>query len=341
MTGRTPEAVAVNALSRMQVLPWRRRSGKNASAMRRDRKRTSGWGWRDNIIGVGVGVKQTGGKRTKDADCVTLFVRQKLPPSRLRRSELVPEWLELESGHGRVLTDLIALGSRPVAHAARVRPLQPGAEIGHSRGGRGTLGPIVRRIGRNEKLALSCSHVLALSGRLFDGIVDIEQPVTDGSDNTNDLVGRVLDGFSVLKSGSSASNRDDVAIAKLSVTADPALLTTGTTPLTASTLSRFPVGTRTRLQGVVTTDAPGRVLAHGATFTIGEMPFVNGEVPFTGLIAYETRCARGDSGAAVMQDGTQEVLGLHTAGIAEERFGLFQPIGPILARLGLELVVAQ
>jgi hypothetical protein len=35
------------------------------------------------------------------------------------------------------------------------------------------------------------------------------------------------------------------------------------------------------------------------------------------------------------------VLGLHTAGIAEERFGLFQPIGPILARLGLELVVAQ
>jgi hypothetical protein len=331
--------VAVQALSRMQMLPWRRRSGKNAAAWRRDRQRIGNWGWRDNIVGLGVGVKQVDGKRTKGPECVTLFVRQKFPASRLSTRERIPEWLELDCGDGRVLTDVIPIGSRPVAHATRIRPVRPGAEIGHSRGGRGTLGPIVRRVGRNEKLALSCSHVLALSGRLFEGILDIEQPVTDGSDNTDDLVGKLLDGFSVLRSGPSATNRDDVAMATLTVTAAPALLATGVAPLTASSLSRFPVGTRTRLQGAVTQDAPGRVLAHGATFTIGEMPFVNGEVPFTGLIAYETRCARGDSGAAVMQDGTREVLGLHTAGIAEERFGLFQPIGPILQRLGLELVV--
>lgn len=329
----------MTALSRMQVLPWRPRSGKNAAAMRRDRKHTRGWGWRENIVGLGVGVKRTGGKQVKGQECVTLFVRRKLPKSRLLEHEHIPEWLQLESGRGGVLTDVIPLGSRPVAHADRIRPLQPGVEIGHSRGGRGTLGPIVRRIGRDEKLALSCSHVLALAGRLFDGILDIEQPVTDGSDNTNDLVGTLLDGFSVLKSGPSASNRDDVAIATLTAAADSLLLVTGQAPLTASTLTHFPVGTRTRLHGAVTENAPGRVLAHGATFTIGEMPFVNGEVPFTGLIAYETRCARGDSGAAVMEDGTQEVLGIHTAGIAEERFGLFQPIGPIFERLGLELVV--
>jgi hypothetical protein len=339
MPRQSPEAVVVNALSRMQVLPWRRRSGKNAAAVRRDRKRTSGWGWRTNIVGVGVGSKRAEGKRTKGPECVTLFVRRKLPESRLLEHERIPQWLELDSGPGRVLTDVIPLGSRPVAHAGRVRPLQPGAEIGHSRGGRGTLGPIVRRIGRNERLALSCSHVLALSGRLFEGILDIEQPVMDGSDNTNDLVGTLVEGFSVLRGGTSAINSHDVAMATLTATADPAVLATGVTPLTASPLSRFTVGTRTRLQGAVTPDALGRVLAHGATFTIGEMPFVNGVVPFTGLIAYETRCARGDSGAAVMQDGTQELLGLHTAGISEERFGLFQPIGPILERLGLELIV--
>ncbi len=329
----------MTALSRIQVLAARRHSGKNAAAMRRDRRRTKGWGWRGNIVGLGVGVKLTGGKQVKGQGCVTLFVRQKLPKSRLLENEQIPEWLQLESGWGSVLTDVVPLGGRPVAHAGRVRPLQPGIEIGHSRGGRGTLGPLVRRIGRDEKLALSCSHVLALAGRLFDGILDIEQPVTDGQDNTNDLVGSLLDGFSVLKSGPSARNRDDVAIATLTTAADSLLLATGRAPLTASTLTRFPVGTRTRLHGAVTEDAPGRVLAHGATFTIGEMPFVNGEVPFTGLIAYETRCARGDSGAAVMEDGTQEVLGIHTAGIAEERFGLFQPIGPILTRLGLELVI--
>jgi hypothetical protein len=95
---------------------------------------------------------------------------------------------------------------------------------------------------------------------------------------------------------------------------------------------------RTVLNGLTTADAHGHVIAHEAMFTIGEMPFVNGEVPFTGLVAYHTRCGRGDSGAAVMEEGGSQVLGIHTAGIADESFGLFQPIGPILARLKLELV---
>lgn len=340
MPRQSPESAAVNTLSRMQILPWRQRPGKASAAVRRDRRRTRDWGWRNNIVGLGVGIKRAGGRQLKGRHCVTLFVRQKLPLSRLGEHEQIPEWLELDSGRGGVLTDVIPLGSRPVAQGARIRPLQPGVEIGHSRGGRGTLGPIVRRIGRDEKLALSCSHVLALSGRLFDGIRDIEQPVTDGTDNTDDLVALLLEGYSVLRSGPSASNRDDIALAALTAAADSRLLATGVAPLTASPLTRFPVGTRTRLHGAVTDNAPGRVLAHGATFTIGEMPFVNGDVPFTGLIAYETRCARGDSGAAVLEDGTQTVLGIHTAGIAEERFGLFQPIAPTLERFGLELVGA-
>jgi hypothetical protein len=185
--------------------------------------------------------------------------------------------------------------------------------------------------------------VLARSGRLADGHVDIEQPVTDGSDDTDDAIGALIDnGFSTLKSGPTARNSADVAIARLSANASSALLATGQVPLRASVLkaAQFTRGMRTLMSGIATEAAHGRVIGHEAVFTVDQMPFVNGVVPFEGLVAYETRCARGDSGAAVMKDGEPEVLGIHTAGVSAERFGLFQPIGPILDRLGLELVTA-
>jgi hypothetical protein len=67
---------------------------------------------------------------------------------------------------------------------------------------------------------------------------------------------------------------------------------------------------------------------------------VNGHVEFSGLVAYETRSAKGDSGGPVMsrQPGEEGVvLGLHTAGRSDGKLGLFQPIGPIMKRFNLVL----
>ena len=70
------------------------------------------------------------------------------------------------------------------------------------------------------------------------------------------------------------------------------------------------------------------------------MPFVAGHVEFSGLVAYKTRSAKGDSGGLVMsgEPGEQStVIGIHTAGRSDGKMGLFQPIGPIMAKFGLEL----
>jgi hypothetical protein len=342
MATRSPEVLVVRALSRLHLYGVRR-GRRRPAAERRDRRRSAGWGWSDNIVGLAVSTKRTRELGYGREPCVTVFVRHKLPKRRLPAVALIPEQLTLESAGVSVLTDVVVLRSRPVAHGPRVRPLQPGAEVGNVRGGVGTLGLIVRRRGTAETLALSCSHVLARSGRLADGETGIEQPVVDDDDQPDEVVGALVDhGFSTLRSGSTARNDADVAIATLTAGASPALLATGQTPLRASVLraDQFTRGMRTVMSGIVTQSAHGRVIGHEAVFTIDQMPFVNGVVPFSGLVAYETRCARGDSGAAVMKDGEPEVLGIHTAGVSEDRFGLFQPIGPILDRFGLELVTA-
>jgi len=45
-----------------------------------------------------------------------------------------------------------------------------------------------------------------------------------------------------------------------------------------------------------------------------------------------------DSGAAVLLGGQRTVLGLHLGGSRDDEIGVFQPIGPIFRRHGLELM---
>jgi hypothetical protein len=204
------------------------------------------------------------------------------------------------------------------------------------RGGRGTLGPLVLQATGRTPLAVSCSHVLARSGRILDFGKQIEQPV---GENAADVVGALLD-FTVLRPDTLTTA--DVAIASLSVGASPSIARSGIVPEAASDKQAkdFKVGTKTVLFGSVTTDARGEVEAFESTFEISEMPFVTGSVHFSGLVAYRSRCAKGDSGGLVMSGEPGQralVLGMHTAGRSDGKLGLFQPIGPILSRFGLRL----
>jgi hypothetical protein len=46
-----------------------------------------------NVVGVGIGYCQRGGQRT-DEVCIVVSVKTKLPPSQLKRSDLLPTAIE-------------------------------------------------------------------------------------------------------------------------------------------------------------------------------------------------------------------------------------------------------
>jgi len=111
-----------------------------------------------NVVGTCFGFKSTGGKRSEQL-CVTVFVRRKVKPGRLKPEHHVPEEVRR---HGMDLpTDVVAIG--------RIRN-QGGFAI-HAAGQKGTIGAW----GLNDASAfgITCAHCLAPAG----GIVTGEFPV--------------------------------------------------------------------------------------------------------------------------------------------------------------------
>ena len=336
VTGPRQHVQAVGALTRFHCAgAHRRRFSRQAL---RDRRRSAAWGWHENIVGMGVSWKRVLDAMVPDEFCVTFFVLRKEPTRRLLGRERIPKRLNVDSIEASVLTDVVELPGRCVAHGPRVRPLQSRAEVGHARGGLGTLGLIVRKQGTaGSNLALSCSHVLARSGALADFGRSIEQPTGD----VGETVGSLTDDFSTLRSGTLATF--DIALARLTVPATTGILGSTIVPkaISAKTAKDFRPGERTVLFGTVSNAVEGRVAAFASTFDIAEMPFMTGHLEFSGLVAYETRSAKGDSGGVVMsgepgQEST--VLGIHTAGRTDGTLGLFQPIAPIMRKFDLEVV---
>ena len=266
---------------------------------------------------------------------MTFFVLRKEPKKRLLQRQRIPERLELESADAIVTTDVVQLPGRCVAHAGPT--LKSRMEMGHARGGLGTLGLIVRKIGTTSALALSCSHAIARAGDLLDFGKSVVHP----AGSAGATVGSLTDDVSTLRSGTLATF--DVALARLSSPAVAGIVGSTVLPKQCSTKGAkdFKPGTKTVLFGAVSGEQRGEVDNFQSTFDIAEMPFVAGHVEFSGLVAYKTRSAKGDSGGLVMsgEPGEQStVIGIHTAGRSDGKLGLFQPIGPIMAKFGLELM---
>jgi hypothetical protein len=111
---------------------------------------------RSNVVGCGLALKETRGRRT-DQPCVVVLVERKLPKAALAAKDVVPGTL------GRVPTDVVQVGCIRLlqARTAAARPARPGVSIGHSRVSAGTLGAIVYDRRTGEPLVLSNNHVLA------------------------------------------------------------------------------------------------------------------------------------------------------------------------------------
>jgi hypothetical protein len=150
----------------------------------------------------------------------------------------------------------------------------------------------------------------------------------------NLTVGQLTSDFTRLNTNDTFS--EDVALAALTVDSLPKMVDSGLIVTSYSEATQFPVGMLVTRDGVGSQNPQdGEILFHQVAFDTLDMPFV-GSVSFTGLVAYSAQNAEGDSGAAVLQKNTAEVVGLHIGAI-DPQTSLFQPIGPIMTNHNLTL----
>jgi hypothetical protein len=136
-----------------------------------------------NVIGVGVGFKETEGKKTKELS-LKVLVRAKTPVSALSAKDLIPKEMD------GIRTDVLAVGDVYAFqnHKARHRPAMPGISIGHYSITAGTFGAVVRDATTNERLILSNNHVLANSNSASKGDAIIQPGAADGGRSPQDRI---------------------------------------------------------------------------------------------------------------------------------------------------------
>jgi hypothetical protein len=205
---------------------------------------------------------------------VTLFVRKKRLWERLAESERIPKVLRLESIETEVVTDVVEVGSAPVAHVTKVRPLRPGCGGAHFLGEEGTFGLFVRQAGSDEPLVLSCSHVLARSGLARPGDV-IEQPL--GGAAVADPVAKLTNVFSMLTRSPSIP-RTSPWRASTTASSDPVPPISNTRSASVSDSRLNYAGIPTRPLGLTTPDARGATADVRAAFRVRDSPGVGDDV---------------------------------------------------------------
>jgi len=141
---------------------------------------------RENVVGVGIGYKEMGGKDT-GALSIKVLVRRKLPLSALSARSVVPPRVD---GYP---TDVVQVGELRALQAptGQFRPAPGGVSLGHFRVSAGTLSVVVRDRITGERLILSNSHVIANSGDASPGDPVLQPGPVDGGTVDRDLIARL------------------------------------------------------------------------------------------------------------------------------------------------------
>lgn len=142
-----------------------------------------------NVVGVGAGWKQVGGRMT-GRPAVVVMVGRKVHPDRLPTGHLVPRQLD------GWLTDVVETGEvMALQRAGKARPARPGVSISHFRGPTGTLGAIIYDP-QGRPVILSNNHILANAtngrdGRSAPGDPVIQPGQADGGAAPADMIARL------------------------------------------------------------------------------------------------------------------------------------------------------
>jgi len=157
-----------------------------------------------NVVGVGVGFKETEGIKLDELS-LKVLVRSKAPVSALSEKDLIPKEVD------GIPTDVLAVGDVYAFqnHKGRHRPAMPGISIGHYSITAGTFGAVVRDAATNERLILSNNHVLADSNKGRKGDSIIQPGSADGGRTPQDRIAD-LERFVTIKfKGSGGGDGDD------------------------------------------------------------------------------------------------------------------------------------
>ncbi len=295
-----------------------------------------------NLLGVGVGLKETKGRVTKDL-ALKLYVRTKILDKDLSKKE------NLKGIVGTTRIDVVQLGPL-LARGSFKQRARPG--VGGCSGCvvvpnlvyTGTLGLGMRGFGglAERTFVLSNNHVLANENRASIGDPVIQPGSLDGGDPANDTIGNLFDfvplQMSQLSDPNPPVNRVDAACAEITAFGDftREIFWIG-----------YPKGWRTR-QSVEQAVAQGQTQVQKTGRTTGYTTGRISDISFDGWVGYDSGVAYfedqlliapgifsapGDSGSCIL-DMDENVVGLLFAGgathtIANYIEDVWQRLAPI------------
>ena len=280
---------------------------------------------RANVVGVGVGDKQTSGEDT-GVPCIVVMVSTKMPPEELADDDIVPSVVD------GIPTDVVETGvfstsefdvrMRPAPGGISISPLKPGSVTGTlsttclDRDDARREGGIPRRY-----YILSCSHVLAaVNPQSGDAII---QPGLADGGGSGDVIADLwrwtpIQLIPVPPVGTIPVNFVDAAIGRMRTVERTSRLV----HWIGYPRRRPPSGTayptpvpKMRLQktGRTTEFSTGMITAI-ATWLVVQMPSLGGSAFFGDVIVATKMGESGDSGALVMEIDHNVAIGLLFAG---------------------------
>jgi len=166
---------------------------------------------RENVVGVGLGEKESHGHKTGELSVVVL-VRQKKPLVGLGPNAIVPKQVD------DVKTDVVEVGDirAQQARTDRWRPAPGGVSLGHYKITAGTFGVVVRDRASGERLLLSNNHVLANCNVAQPGDAILQPGTADGGKEPEAVLAR-LERFERIRfegEGRLSANLVDAAVAR-------------------------------------------------------------------------------------------------------------------------------
>jgi len=314
---------------------------------------------RPNVVGVGVGLRQRGG-RMQDEVCVVALVRRKRPPTALGPEAMVPSEID------GVPVDVLEVGDlrAQVDRKARLRPAPGGVSLGHYQITAGTFGCVVRDQASGTRLLLSNNHVLANGNEASPEDPILQPGAADGGREESDTLA-LLERFAPLaynhepatcsvarfvveagnfiagaigskhrlasyREDSQATNRVDAAVARPLIDGDISdeILEIGRVSGTAAAALGMAVRKSGRTTGLTT----GQVTVIETTV---DVDYGGRTARFEGQILSGPMSEPGDSGSLLVAASSLQAIGLLFAGSSQVT--IYNPIGDVLQALAVVL----
>jgi hypothetical protein len=282
-----------------------------------------------NVVGVGVGFKETQGKESTDL-CISAYVQKKVSKAKLSAKELVPGTID------KIATDVKEVGRlEALAFKQRLRPVRPGFSIGHYQITAGTFGCMVRDACYPCRLhILSNNHVLANSNAASIGDPVLQPGRVDGGTNPADVIAR-LSRYVAIHFGDPA--RYNLVDAALATPTDmrfviPSIVALGIPKGSVEAT----LGMEVVKSGRTTETTAGKVTGINATVAVNYG--ASGVGYFRNQIITTAMSQGGDSGSLLLSRADRMATGLLYAG--SSRVTIHNNIHNVLMALNVELVTA-